>query len=164
MCCHRIRFALASKIICQFVPFHSTMSFALATKSMLLSPFQASAPSTFCVLPISFNNGTRFPFCFIALGLEDWRIYYKVYTTSSILGPTITVSVGIVSISHVTNICIGLDSFNAIVPTRAHLYLLCSIVFCLNLLCNLESHQDIHSMQMEPITPLSIIDTVCPST
>ena len=63
-------FALASNIICQFVPFHSTMSLALATKSILLSPFHASAPSTFCVLPISFSSKTRFPFCLIALGLN----------------------------------------------------------------------------------------------
>ena len=108
--------ALASKIISQLVPFHSTMSLAPATKSILLSPFQASAPSTFEALPISFNNNNLFPFCLILYGL--YVVGSTIKSTEPLVstGPTITVSVGIVSSSQVTSSWKGFVSFTATVP------------------------------------------------
>ena len=46
----------ASNTIFQLEPSHSTMSFALAIKSVLSLFFQASAPSTFLVSPMSPSN------------------------------------------------------------------------------------------------------------
>ena len=91
--------ALASKITCQFVPFHSTMSLAPATKSILLSPFHASAPSSLLESPMPFNNSNLLPFCFTLDGSNDAGSTIKSTEPLVVTGPTITVSVGIVSSS-----------------------------------------------------------------
>jgi len=79
------------------------MSLAPATKSILLSPFQASAPSSLSVEPIPFNNNNLFPFCLTVVGSNFVGSTIKSTEPLVVIGPTITVSVGIVSSSQSIN-------------------------------------------------------------
>ena len=63
-------FSLASNRIDHLEPSHSTMSFTLATKSVLSAFFQASGPSVLLVLPTSPKSKNLVPAFFWTVGLN----------------------------------------------------------------------------------------------